>query len=240
MMEIRYNITGAKRKEMAQIIGKVLETEPVYLRVPTCAYAIGKTLLTKEGSLIIKGLTQEDVKKVVDSLAEAGYEAENAPTFENLGAIEEAYEQAQEPETEEPEEAPAGLTISLPRKDLSDEKLKDLQKLLRAKEDLIMKALDADRLTVEITEDQVSFPWFDRMPDADEIKAYMHFITALIKLVKKSKRVTATKKNVDNEKYTFRCLLLRLGFIGDRSKKDRKILLKNLSGSSAFRKGGKE
>ena len=63
MMEIRYNITGAKRKEMAQIIGKVLETEPVYLRVPTCAYAIGKTLITKEGSLIIKGLTQEDAKK---------------------------------------------------------------------------------------------------------------------------------------------------------------------------------
>ena len=45
-------------------------------------------------------------------------------------------------------------------------------------------------------------------------------------------------KEVINEKYTFRCFLLRLGFIGDEFKMDRKILLENLSGSSAFRNGG--
>lgn len=46
------------------------------------------------------------------------------------------------------------------------------------------------------------------------------------------------KKAVDNEKYAFRCFLLRLGFIGADYKTDRKILLKNLTGSSAFRNGG--
>jgi hypothetical protein len=40
-----------------------------------------------------------------------------------------------------------------------------------------------------------------------------------------------------DEKYAFRCFLLRLGFIGDEYKKSRKILLKNLSGSSAFKSG---
>ena len=37
-------------------------------------------------------------------------------------------------------------------------------------------------------------------------------------------------------KHTFRCFLLRLGFIGDDSKVARRILLQNLSGNSAFRK----
>ena len=57
------------------------------------------------------------------------------------------------------------------------------------------------------------------------------------------KRVQAKEKEVDNEKYAFRCFLLRLGFIGSEFKEDRKILLKNLEGSSAFKdskKGGAE
>ena len=43
-------------------------------------------------------------------------------------------------------------------------------------------------------------------------------------------------KEVENEKYAFRCFLLRLGFIGDDNKTARRILLQNLSGNSAFRK----
>ena len=49
--------------------------------------------------------------------------------------------------------------------------------------------------------------------------------------------VNAKEKDVDNEKYAFRCFLLRLGFIGDEFKTERKILLRNLSGSSAFKSG---
>ena len=60
----------------------------------------------------------------------------------------------------------------------------------------------------------------------------------------KQKRITAKPKENENEKYAFRCFLLRLGFIGDEYKADRKLLLSKLSGSSAFkagtRKGGKQ
>jgi hypothetical protein len=55
----------------------------------------------------------------------------------------------------------------------------------------------------------------------------------------KQKRITAKEKPVDNEKYAFRCLLLRLGFIGAEYKEERKILLQNLSGSPAFKGGAK-
>ena len=46
--------------------------------------------------------------------------------------------------------------------------------------------------------------------------------------------------DVDNEKYAFRCFLLRLGMIGEEYKAARKVLLRNLTGSSAFRSGKPE
>jgi hypothetical protein len=53
------------------------------------------------------------------------------------------------------------------------------------------------------------------------------------------KRITAKEKETDNDKYAFRCFLLRLGFIGAEYKLERKILLRNLSGSSAFKGSAK-
>jgi hypothetical protein len=56
-------------------------------------------------------------------------------------------------------------------------------------------------------------------------------------MAKNQHRVTATEKAYDNEKYTFRCFLLRLGFIGPGYKTERKILLSRLTGSAAFKNG---
>ena len=94
-----------------------------------------------------------------------------------------------------------------------------------------------DSLPIEVTDSTVKFPWLADC-SADECKAYTHFISALCKLAKNAKRVTAREKETDNDKYAFRCFLLRLGFIGAEYKVERKILLKNLTGSSAFKNGG--
>ena len=85
----------------------------------------------------------------------------------------------------------------------------------------------------------MAFPWFEELPNSDAVNAYTHFISALCEMSREmAKRVTATEKPVENEKYAFRCFLLRLGFIGSEYKAERKILLKNLTGSSAFKDGG--
>ena len=99
------------------------------------------------------------------------------------------------------------------------------------------KAIGTDSLPIEVTEERVSFPWFTEM-DGDSARAYTHLVSALCEMARNAKRVTATEKEVDNEKYAFRCFLLRLGFIGAEYKTERKILLKNLTGSSAFKNGG--
>ena len=49
--------------------------------------------------------------------------------------------------------------------------------------------------------------------------------------------MTAREKPVENEKFAFRCFLLKLGFIGAEYKADRKVLLRNLTGSAAFKDG---
>ena len=54
------------------------------------------------------------------------------------------------------------------------------------------------------------------------------------------RNISAKEKDIENEKYAFRCFLLRLGFIGTEFKGERKVLLKNLTGSSAFKNGGVE
>ena len=59
-------------------------------------------------------------------------------------------------------------------------------------------------------------------------------------MARNQQRVSAKEKEVDNEKYAFRCFLLRLGFIGNEYKTERKILMKNLSGSAAFKNQKKE
>ena len=165
---------------------------------------------------------------MLEAIAAAGFECEP----------QEGVEETAKKTTEEPENAPqgesTGLTVEIP---LDKVNVGNLTKLLDAKGSLIKKALGTEDIRIEIKEDRVAFPWFDEV-EPDTAMEYTKFIAALCKMAKEAKRVTATEKEVDNEKYAFRCFLLRLGFIGTEYKKDRKILLKNLTGSSAFKNGG--
>lgn len=84
---------------------------------------------------------------------------------------------------------------------------------------------------------KVRFPWFPKTEDDEEIKHYTQFIEALCKMAIDRNRVASIPKKSENEKYDFRCFLLRLGFIGDEYKTLRKFLLKNLTGNAAFKHG---
>lgn len=237
-MEVKYNVTGERRKEMVEVISGIVGMRAVYMRVPTCAYAISNFKVSKEGTLIYDDRSSEVVEKVLEGLAQAGFEAENSATEATETADENTEEELSEESENEPQEANVGLTVELPRESFTDSALENLQKLVDSKAALMKKALAVDALPIEITGERVSFPWFSEA-DGESAKAYSHFITALCDMARNQKRITATEKAVDNEKYAFRCFLLRLGFIGAEYKTERKILLKNLTGSSAFKGGAK-
>ena len=138
---------------------------------------------------------------------------------------------------ETPQSENVGITVAIP---IGEVGVGNLTNLLDAKGELIKKALGVDDIRIKIDEEKVSFPWFSELPDSDTAKTYTRFISKLCEMSKKQKRINNTENKVENEKYAFRCFLLRLGFIGDEYKADRKILLKNLSGSSAFKNVAKK
>ena len=230
-MEIRYNVTGAKRKELVKVIANATGARAEYKFMPTCNYEIDYFTVTKDGTLLFDDRADsEEVERVLEAVAAAGFECEPQDGGEQPSG-EEAKETAEAAGTA-PQSETVGLTVEIP---LDKVVVGNLTKLLDAKGGLIKKALGAQNLGIEILEDRVAFPWFTEMPDADAVKAYPHFISALCEMSKNAKRVTATEKPVANEKYAFRCFLLRLGFIGSEYKLERKILLQNLSGNSAFK-----
>jgi hypothetical protein len=132
-----------------------------------------------------------------------------------------------------------GLVIEMPRSAFTDAALQNLKRLVESKATLIKKALGADSLEIEITDELIRFPWFECIPEPEVINATTRFIEKMLDAAKSHKRVTAKEKETDNEKYAFRCFLLRLGFIGDEYKETRRVLLRNLTGSAAFRSGAK-
>src|SRR5690606_24237723 len=117
---------------------------------------------------------------------------------------------------------PDSFVIELPREGISDAAIENLRQIILNKGKLIQKALGSETLDITVTDEKISFPWFMRLPAPEEISAYTHFVAHLVSLAKNLKRVNATTKEAENEKYAFRCFLLRLGFIGDEYKEARK------------------
>lgn len=246
-MEIRYNVTGERRKEMVEIISGIVGMKAVYMRMPTCAYTISDFTVSKEGTLAWDERTDGGmVEKVLAGLAQAGFTAEPEETVQAGGTSEENAgmeshaEEQQETATDAQQEAGIGLTVAMPRESFTDAALENLQKLVDAKAALIKKALAVDSLPIEVTEEKIFFSWFVDGQDGDSAKAYTHFITALCDMARNQKRITAKERPTDNEKYAFRCFLLRLGFIGSEYKDERKILLKNLTGNGSFKSGARK
>jgi hypothetical protein len=231
-MKIKINCTGNERKSLVATIGEVLEAKPEYKGAPTFAYDIDGFVVDKNCILTYDGDADSNVvERLIEKLAERGFE------LEVLEAIETGRTLEVEEKSSDTTEAPISLVIEMPRKTFTDTALENLKRLLESKGELIKKALGVEALPVETTDEKVSFPWFSFPKTDEEVKAYTHFICALSELAREQKRVTAKAKEVDNEKYAFRCFLLRLGFIGQEYKAERKILLSKLIGSSAFKSG---
>ena len=217
--EIRFTLESKQRPKLAQEIGNLLGTAPHYERVPSCAYDIAGYRLDKEGVLYIpEGVEEETVEDLILQLRECGFQ-DDAEVTEEVPVQQEK------------------LTIAIPKDSLTDTALENLQKIIANKQTLFQRAFRMDSTEIEITDEKINFTWFLYTVDGDEIAAYTQFISRLCDMARDAKRVSSKPTETDNDKYAFRCFLLRLGFIGKEYKTARKILLRNLTGNSAFRYG---
>lgn len=220
-MKINYNVTGADRKKLVLAISELTGEKMNYKGAPTFGYEVGRYYIDKTGVLI----GEDNSKLVVDLKG-----------LHSFKAVSEEYD-AFLPEAEPIPEDDLNLTIEMPIEGFTEESLSNLEKIVASKATLIKKALSVDNLLIERTETTIKFPWFKLNGDSGETEAYTAFITGLCSAAKEQKRVTAKEKPVENEKFTFRVFLIRLGFIGDEYKAARKLLMKNLTGNSAFKNG---
>lgn len=240
-MKIIYSLK--KRKPFVQALEEITGTKSVYKKPPTFAYEVGCLTITKDGDLEFDDHVDADsMKEILNELEKRGFVAKDNPykRMQEQPLEEKEFSEEDVPEEEEQEVAPEpkemGLTVSMPRKYFNDQALSNLKNLVESKQTLIKNALGITALPIEVGEEKVSFPWFEIKPaDENAVTAYTHFIYALCEMAKNQRRINGTEKEVENEKYAFRCFLLRLGFIGEQYKVERKILLQNLSGSAAFK-----
>ena len=227
-MKIHYNITKEQRKKMVEIVGRTLGVQPIYCGAPTFSYRVGAFEITRDGCICFGDEADEaEVERVRTALREAGFVAEE----------DESEMPTAEVETTAMTDDEDRLTISLPRSSFTETALKNLDALLASKGKLIQKVFNIEKAAYTLTEETIKFAWFHGKIAEDTVRAYTDFISKLCEMAQKQKRAVAKEKLTENEKYAFRCFLLRLGMIGDDYKTSRRILLQNLTGSSAFKCG---
>ena len=209
-MNIKFNLTGEERKKLVKAISEITEATAEYQYMPTCAYIIGGHTVTKEGTLIIgDDANEKEIHHLLVELAGRGYQI---PDSNNK------------------------FTVQMPLDSLSERTLNRVRRIIENKGELFKSAFKTDSLDIIKTEKTVDFPWFVVEQDGDA-EAYSTFISMLCEFAKNLKRINYKPDTSDNEKYAFRCFLIRMGLGGENFKVARRALLRNLSGSSAFRHG---
>lgn len=227
-MKIHYNITKEQRKKMVEIVGRTLGVQPIYCGAPTFAYRVGAFEITRDGSICFGDEVDEaEVERVRTALRGASFAAEEDESEMTMAESEE------DAATDDEDR----LIVSIPRTFLTETGRRNLDALLASKGKLIQKAFNIEKATYTLTEETIKFAWFHGKIAEDTVRAYTDFISKLCEMAQKQKRAVAKEKPTENEKYAFRCFLLRLGMIGAAYKTSRKILLQNLTGSSAFKCG---
>ena len=215
-MTIEFHLTGEKRKALVKAISEILEIPAEYQYMPTCAYKIGECYtVTKEGNLEISdSADSKETEHLMEELKKRGYDV---------------------PDTTEPESTK--LTVQMPTDFFMEHTLSNLRQICENKATLFKAAFQTDSLDIIPSDEKVEFPWFKVEQDGDA-DACCTFISMLCEFAKNQSRINRKPDTSDNPKYTMRCFLIRLGMVGAEFKTARKVILRNLTGNSAFRKVG--
>ena len=241
-MKYCYRVTKSERKAMVQVIAEALGATPVYQGVPTCAYVIGDISVNTDCELVWDERTDDGtIRKVTEALAAAGYERKSDPveivvtiptlrhtgiTLRNLVNL--IY-------TRGPLINKALGTSFAAGQELVDA-LAETEGL-RTVQDFCRIATDhaAGLSGVSITPEEISFSSMPETDNPDLVRAFTELVSMMNNQALSQKRIQAKAVNDENEKYSFRIWLMRLGMNGPEYKGTRKILLEHLSGNTAFR-----
>lgn len=207
MRSINFTPNKAGRKKLAHVIADPLGVDAAYKGTPSFAYQIGDATLDRDWTLHLPdSINVEAVRKAAQR---AGFTAADADDV--------------------------GLTVTMPTTGWTKRTRANLEALLASKGALIARALDIPATPIEFDGETVAFPWFTTLPSQDVREAAIELIAALCERAETAARTSSKPPAPGNDKYTMRCFLLSLGFIGPEYKELRRVLLANLDGNAAWR-----
>jgi len=234
-MQIKYNVTGDRRKALVAVMRDTLQDATRCLGAPSFAFQVGAYTVDKNGTVTCPDeMDEAQIDMLIRELAHDGF------IGERIGEPVKPFEQKAADSLKHEIITPTldsldRLSVEIPRDGMTSIALENLRRLVASKATLLKKALGTDSLPTTEHSDRIEFGWFRPTDDQSELAAYYQLVKGLCELARIQKRVSESEQQVENEKYAFRCFLLRLGFIGAEYKDSRKILLKNLTGNVAFR-----
>ncbi|MDY2955802.1 MAG: hypothetical protein SOR80_09605 [Enterococcus cecorum] len=222
------------RKELVNALSKHLGLKAKYLGVPSFAYEIGEFTITREGKILNKAGDEMTLDEIREPSSENEFdqieisfplEGHDARSIRNL--LNMVY--SKEPLIKKV----YSLEDYIVAKGLID-KISGLENL-----DEILNLINEDNCKgISFEDEKITFKFIQ-----GNIQISSEILSLLIKKSKELKHTTSRQVETDNDKYSFRTWLIRLGMVGPDYKEHRKFLLANLEGSSAFRNGlpaGKE
>lgn len=236
MNSYSFQARGTERKAVARIIAEAINAEAGYAGPPSFAYVVDDISIDRNGLVtipfgervedVLQALKEKDIAVEGDGIITIPADQHTGVSLRNLVNIIFGKERL--------------LQIALGRREpLVPLPLVELVNSVRLEEaeDFaeVIGGQDTGGLSFDFERNTISFGFFNASLEVDIIKAYAVLCTALDALAKKQKYTSFLQKDTDNPKYAFRCFLLRLGFIGHELKVERKILMANLEGNSAFR-----
>ncbi|WP_083221907.1 virulence-related protein [Dehalobacter sp. TeCB1] len=243
-----------ERKDIVKALGEHFEVEPKYMGVPSFAYQIKTAEETYTVDRAGKITTSEGIEVELETLVNGRIEKK---------IIETTATEITGFEVAVPMEGHTGITLrNLVNMICSKHGL--IKKSLGLNADIVegefctginearMETLEDFKTAIEsigtdkcpgiefdFNNSTITFKFLEGEASPEKVQAYTQLIGLLNQNAKALKHASAKSKDTDNDKFTFRVFLIRLGMVGDEYKTARKILLEKLEGNSAFRSGKK-
>ena len=235
-MQIKYNVTGDRRKALVAVMRDTLQDATRYLGAPSFAFQVGAYTVDKNGTVTCPDETDEaQITMLIRELAHDGFIGERIgepakPAEQQI--IETPRKEIMTPTLDNLDR----LSVEMPKDGMTPTAMENLRRLVASKATLLKNALGTDNLPITEHADRIEFGWFRPTDDQAEITAYYQLVQGLCELARTQKRVSATEQEVENDKYAFRCFLLKIRFIGREYKDSRRVLLRHLSGNASYAK----
>jgi len=242
-----------ERKEIVKALGEHFGVVAKYMGVPSFAYQIETVEETYTVDRAGKITTAEGKEVELETLINGRVEATTDPTETETTTFEVAV----------PMEGHTGITLrnlvnmvyskqALIKKSLdikaniveddfsigiNEAKIETLEDFKRAMDDI--GAGSCPSIGFDLANNTITFKFLEGEVSPEKIKAYTQLVALLNQNAMALKHASAKSKDTDNDKFTFRVWLVKIGMIGDEYKIARKVLLERLKGNSAFRSGSK-